>query len=55
MLSTLGLLALLVGIVLVVCGWTVEPRVLRPGWGVLILGVVLIVIAYTLPALHVAG
>jgi uncharacterized protein (DUF983 family) len=49
MLSTLAFVALIVGIVLVVLGYTVEARALRPGWGLVILAVVLILIAYLLP------
>jgi tetrahydromethanopterin S-methyltransferase subunit C len=51
MLTTLGFIALLIGAVLVIVGYTVEPRTLRPGWGCIILAVVLIVIGYLLPTL----
>lgn len=51
MLVTLGFVALLVGVVLVVCGYTVAPAALRPGWGAVILGVVLILIGYLLPSI----
>jgi uncharacterized membrane protein len=54
MLVTLGFIALIVGIILVVCGYTVAPAALRPGFGCLILAVVLILIGYLLPALHPA-
>lgn len=50
MLITLGFIALLIGVVLVVLGYTVEPRALRPGWGCVILAVVLILLGYLLPA-----
>lgn len=53
MLTTLGFVALLIGVVLVVCGYTVAPQVLRPGWGAVILGVVLILLGYVLPSLVV--
>lgn len=52
MLITLGFIALIVGVILVICGFTVAPSALRPGWGCLILAVVLIVLGYLLPALH---
>lgn len=51
MLVTLGFIALIVGVVLVVCGYTVAPAALRPGFAAVILGVVLILIGYLLPAL----
>jgi hypothetical protein len=50
MLVTLGFVAILVGVVLVVCGYTVAPAALRPGWGVLIVGLILVLIGYLLPA-----
>lgn len=50
MLVTLGFIALLVGVVLIVCGYTVAPAALRPGWGCAILGVVLLIVGYLLPA-----
>lgn len=52
MLSTLGFIALVIGIVLIVCGYTVSPPALRPGWAMTILGVVLVLLAYLLPAFH---
>lgn len=51
MLVTLGFIALLVGVVLIICGYTVAPAALRPGWGLTILGVVLLIIGYLLPTL----
>lgn len=54
MLSTLGFIALLIGIILLVCGYTVSPPALRPGWALTILGVVLVLLAFLLPALHPA-
>lgn len=52
MITTLGFIALLVAVVLIICGYTVAPQALRPGFGCLILAVVLILIGYLLPALH---
>ena len=49
MLTTLGFVALLIGVVLVVAGYTVEARALRPGWGCVLLGVVLLILGYVLP------
>lgn len=51
MISTLGYIALLIGVVLVLVGYTIEGRALRPGWGCVILGVALILIGYLLPVL----
>jgi uncharacterized membrane protein HdeD (DUF308 family) len=51
MLVTLGFIALIVGVVLIICGYTVAPQALRPGWGCLILAIVLIVLGYLLPTL----
>ena len=39
MLSTLGFIALIIGIILVICGYTIAPPALRPGWGAVILGI----------------
>jgi hypothetical protein len=50
MLVTLGFIALIVAVVLIICGYTVAPQALRPGWGCLILAIVLIVLG--LPAAH---
>lgn len=55
MLTTLGFVFLLIGIVLIVLGYTVEGRAIRPGWGCVILAVVLILIGYLLPAITTAG
>lgn len=49
MLVTLGFIALLIGVVLIICGYTVAPAALRPGWGLTILGVVLLIVGYVLP------
>lgn len=49
MLVTLGFIALVIGVILIVAGYTVAPAALRPGWGVLILGLVLLLIGYLLP------
>jgi hypothetical protein len=53
-LVTLGFIALLIGVILVIVGYTVEPRALRPGWGCVILAVVLIVLGYLLPSITTA-
>ena len=52
MLTTLGFIALIIGVVLIVLGYTVEGRALRPGWGLVILAVVLLLLAYLLPYTH---
>ena len=52
MLITFGFIALIVGVVLIVAGYTAAPAALRPGWGVLILAVVLLLLGYLLPVLH---
>jgi uncharacterized membrane protein HdeD (DUF308 family) len=52
MLITLGFVALILGIVLIVAGYTAAPAALRPGWGVLILGIILLLLGYLLPAFH---
>src|SRR5512139_1506578 len=49
LLVTLGWVALIVGLVLVVLGYTVAARALRPGWAVTILGVILLLIGYLVP------
>lgn len=51
MLVTLGFIALVLAVVLIICGYTVAPQALRPGCGCLILAVVLILLGYLLPAL----
>lgn len=51
MLITLGFIALLIGVVLIVVGYTVAPQALRPGFGCLILALILIIIGYLLPTL----
>ena len=48
-LVTIGFIALIVGVILVVAGYTVAPAALRPGWGAVILGLVLVLIGYLLP------
>ena len=50
MLTTLAFIALTLGIVLVAIGYTVDGRTLRPGWGLVILALVLALIAYLIPA-----
>lgn len=50
MLITLGFIALIIGIILIVCGYTVAPAALRPGWGCLILALILLLLGYLLPA-----
>lgn len=52
MLVTLGYVFLVIGAILTVCGFTIEPRAMRPGIGCLIVAVVLIVLAYVLPTTH---
>jgi uncharacterized membrane protein len=54
MLVTLGFIALVVGIVLIVCGYTAAPQALRPGWAALIIAIILIALGYLIPALHPA-
>ena len=49
MLTTLALIALIVGAVLIVCGYTAAPAALRPGWALTACGVVLALLAYLLP------
>lgn len=49
-LITLGFIALIVAAVLIIAGYTVAPQALSAGWGVLVLGVVLLLIGYLLPA-----
>ena len=49
MLVTLGFIALLVGVVLVICGYTVAPRALHPGVACVVLAVVLLLLGYLLP------
>lgn len=51
MLITLGFVLLLIGVVLVVMGYTVAPQALRPAFGCIILAVVLILLGYLLPAI----
>jgi hypothetical protein len=51
MLTALGFIALVIGVILVVLGYTVEPRALRPGWGCIILAIILIALGYLLPAI----
>lgn len=49
MLTTLGYIALILGVILIVLGYTLEPRALRPGWGCLILALILILLGVLLP------
>ncbi len=51
MLTTIGFVFLILGVLLVVLGFTVAPQAARPGWGCVILAVVLIVLGYLLPVL----
>ena len=51
-LITLGWLALIIGLVCVILGYTVAPQAQRPGWGAVILGVILLVLGYVLPGVH---
>lgn len=49
MLITIGYVALILGIVLIICGYTVAPQALRPGWAALVIALVLILLGYLLP------
>lgn len=51
---TLGWIALLIGLVLVIIGYTVAPQARMPGWAGVVLGVVLLILGYLLPAAHPA-
>lgn len=51
MLVTLGFVALILGVILVIAGYTVAPQAARPGWGCIILAIILLVLGYLLPAL----
>lgn len=53
MLTTIGFIALILGIILVVAGYTVAPAALRPGFGCIILAVILLVLGYLLPTVTV--
>ena len=55
LLITLGWIALLVGLILIILGYTVAPRAQRPGVGALVLGLVLILIGYLVPAVASPG
>lgn len=57
MISTLAFVCLVIGVVCLVLGYTVEPRAIRPGWACIVLFVVLIVLSYVLPlaTLHTAS
>lgn len=52
MLVTLAWIALLVGLVLVVLGYTVAPAARVPGIVLAVVGVVVLIVAYALPAFH---
>ncbi len=49
-LVTLGWIALILGIILLVVGYLAQARAIRPGWAALILGVILLLLGYLLPA-----
>ena len=51
MITTISYVALILGVILVVLGFTVAPQAQRPGWGCIILAVVLILLGYVLPVL----
>lgn len=52
-LVTFGWIAFIIGVVLILLGYTVAAHALRPGWAALILGVVLLLVGYLLPvAVH---
>lgn len=48
-LITLGFIAIVLGIILVLLGYTIAPAAQRPGWGALILGIILVVVGYLVP------
>lgn len=51
-LTTLGVVTLIVGVVLLAVGYVAEPRAVRPGWACVVIAVVLFLVAYIAPALH---
>lgn len=60
MLTTLGFIALAIGIILVALGYTIEPRAIRAGWACTIIALILIFIAALLgitagPSYHTPG
>lgn len=55
LLVTLGWVALVVGVVLIILGYTAAAAALRPGWGVFILGLILLLIGYLVPVLAVSS
>lgn len=51
MLSTIGFIALVIGLVLLICGYVADGRAVQPGWALTVIGVVLLLVAYVTPAL----
>lgn len=51
----LGWIALIVGGALLIAGYAVNVRLVRPGWGLLIAGVVLLLLGYLLVPALVTG
>ncbi|OBK92388.1 hypothetical protein A5646_03545 [Mycobacterium sp. 1245499.0] len=45
MLTTLGFIALAIGVILVLIGYTIEHRAIRPGWACIITALILILTA----------
>lgn len=45
MLTTLGFIALTIGVVLVLIGYTIEPQATRPGWACIIIALILILVS----------
>lgn len=52
LLVTVGWVALVVGVVLLVVGYLARPAAIRPGWVAVVIGVVLLVLGYVIPAAH---
>ena len=50
LLITLGWIALLIGVVLLVVGLVAAPQAVRPGWAGIVLGAVLLIVGYVLGA-----
>lgn len=46
MLTTLGFIALVVGVVLLVVGYVAQPRAIRPGWVAVAVGLLLVLLGY---------
>lgn len=50
LLITLGWIALVVGVILLVVGLVTAPQAVRPGWAGIVVGAILLVIGYVLGA-----